>query len=157
MTNKPKTYAANDLRNSKAEAFLAAYSGEPVKIKHNRFPGGHFELSFVKPAPITSGTFVVTEGGERFKVGDKITFSDKHPRPTPAAEFREAFTPAPEPDLEIGLRILEKGNVIFTDGIKRVIFSPRHLLPSETFICGRPHEDGDFSYLCGSDYCRCCQ
>lgn len=48
MTDK-KTYAANDLRNSKAEAFLAAYSGEPVTIRHNRFPGGHFELSFVKP------------------------------------------------------------------------------------------------------------
>ncbi len=20
---------------------------------------------------------------------------------------------------------------------------------------GRPHHDGDFSYLCGSDYCKC--
>ena len=49
MTDKPKTYAANDLRNSKAEAFLSAYSGEPVTIRHNRFPGGHFELRFVKP------------------------------------------------------------------------------------------------------------
>lgn len=49
MTDNPKTYAANDLRNSKAEAFLAAYSGEPVTIRHNRFPGGHFDLRFVKP------------------------------------------------------------------------------------------------------------
>lgn len=46
MTDKPKTYAANDLRNSKAEAFLSAYSGEPVTIRHNRFPGGHFELTY---------------------------------------------------------------------------------------------------------------
>lgn len=76
MTDKPKTYQANELRNSKSEAFLSAYSVGPVKIRHNRFPGGHFELRFVRPAPITSGTFVVTEGGQRFKVGDKITFSE---------------------------------------------------------------------------------
>lgn len=25
------------------------------------------------------------------------------------------------------------------------------------FICSRPHEDQDFSYLCGQDWCRCCQ
>jgi len=23
------------------------------------------------------------------------------------------------------------------------------------FVCDRPHEDGDYSYLCGNEYCRC--
>lgn len=51
---------------------------------------------------------------------------------------------------------LQKGNVIFTGGSKYVVRTPRSLEPTEKFICNRPHEDGDFSYLCGSDYCRCC-
>ena len=27
------------------------------------------------------------------------------------------------------------------------------------FVCEKrcPHPDGDYSYLCGSDYCKCCQ
>lgn len=42
-----KTYTADELRTSKAEAFLAAYSGQAVRITNVRFPGGHFELRFV--------------------------------------------------------------------------------------------------------------
>ena len=45
-------YTADELRTSKAEAFLAAYSGHSVIITNVRFPGGHFELRFVKPEPI---------------------------------------------------------------------------------------------------------
>jgi hypothetical protein len=71
---------------------------------------------------------------------------------------REIVSPYPviEPALEIGLRMLEKGNVIFTGGSKHVVRTPRALLPAETFVCERPHQDEDFSYLCGYDYCRCC-
>lgn len=25
------------------------------------------------------------------------------------------------------------------------------------FVCEKPHQDGSYSYLCGSDWCRCCQ
>jgi hypothetical protein len=25
-----------------------------------------------------------------------------------------------------------------------------------SFVCDKPHDDGDFSYTCGSGYCRCC-
>tara|TARA_R110000803_G_scaffold169996_1_gene233064 strand:+ start:3322 stop:3513 length:192 start_codon:yes stop_codon:yes gene_type:complete len=25
------------------------------------------------------------------------------------------------------------------------------------FVCSSPHDEGDFSYFCGSDYCRCAQ
>lgn len=28
---------------------------------------------------------------------------------------------------------------------------------SYDFICERPHEDGDYSYLCPNEYCRCTQ
>jgi hypothetical protein len=26
----------------------------------------------------------------------------------------------------------------------------------QEFVCSRPHEDEDFSYMCGSGWCRCC-
>lgn len=26
-----------------------------------------------------------------------------------------------------------------------------------SFVCEKPHQDEDYSYLCGSEYCRCCQ
>lgn len=50
-----KTYTAEELRSNKTEAMALAYSGETVKITNVRFPGGHFELRFVKPDQIESG------------------------------------------------------------------------------------------------------
>lgn len=47
-----KTYTAEELRSNKTQAMALAYSGETVKITNVRFPGGHFELRFVKPEPI---------------------------------------------------------------------------------------------------------
>jgi len=44
-----KTYTAEELRSNKTRAMALAYSGETVKITNVRFPGGHFELRFVKP------------------------------------------------------------------------------------------------------------
>lgn len=55
----------------------------------------------------------------------------------------------------LGTIYLELGNVISVDGQKQVIREPRHLHTGEKFVCKTPHEDGDFSYCCGSDYCRC--
>lgn len=46
------------------------------------------------------------------------------------------------------------------DGRKVVIRGPQHAAQIAAQggwvkVCGAPHEDGDFSYLCGRDYCRC--
>lgn len=45
------------------------------------------------------------------------------------------------------------------DGRKRVlrISAMEGDLTGWTFVCERPHADEDFSYMCGSSYCRCCQ
>jgi hypothetical protein len=55
--------------------------------------------------------------------------------------------------------ILRKGNVIVSRGIKTVIKNPRPILSSEgeRFVCDEPHQDGDYSYLCGLSNCRCCE
>ncbi len=41
---------------------------------------------------------------------------------------------------------------------KRVIRKEQEVLEHYRYelIADRPHGDGDFSYLCGSHYCRCC-
>lgn len=43
-----KTFTAEELRSNKTKAMALAYSGETVKITNVRFPGGHFELRFIK-------------------------------------------------------------------------------------------------------------
>lgn len=57
-------------------------------------------------------------------------------------------------------RELKIGNVVYCEALggKRVI--PREgltLSMNEEFICEKPHEDGDFSYICGNKHCRCYQ
>jgi hypothetical protein len=42
-------------------------------------------------------------------------------------------------------------------GRKYVVREKREKSINEEFVCKRPHGDGDFSYVCGSDYCRCSQ
>lgn len=43
-----KTFTAEELRSNKTQAMAFAYSGWTVKITNVRFPGGHFELRFIK-------------------------------------------------------------------------------------------------------------
>ena len=54
---------------------------------------------------------------------------------------------------------LKKGNVVFNESMERkmVIVNDRELSANEKYICESPHDDGDFSYMCGSDYCKCTQ
>lgn len=56
-------------------------------------------------------------------------------------------------------RKLVRGNVIRdkVTGHKRVVLAPMNLKLYQEFICEQPHQDGDFSYLCQKDYCRCKQ
>lgn len=50
------------------------------------------------------------------------------------------------------------GNVILRqDGSKFVARRNRNLEPGESFVCECAHDDGDYSYVCGSDWCRCMQ
>ena len=60
-----------------------------------------------------------------------------------------------EPDMTV-----KKGNVIRSKvtGRKKMVWDDGVVSDADwEKVCDRPHEDGDFSYLCGSDYCRCCQ
>jgi len=54
---------------------------------------------------------------------------------------------------------LTRGNVVLNvqTGLKSVVRQDRGSSSSEQLVCDRPHGDGDFSYVCGSDWCRCCQ
>lgn len=54
---------------------------------------------------------------------------------------------------------VKRGNVVenIETGRKSVVRTDRVLLPSEKVVADRPHGDDDFSYVCGSDWCRCCQ
>jgi hypothetical protein len=58
-------------------------------------------------------------------------------------------------------RVPEVGEVWrLATGRKRVV-RQRHVDAGELgifleFVCSRPHEDEDFSYMCGFDWCRCC-
>lgn len=52
---------------------------------------------------------------------------------------------------------VERGNVVKdSTGQKRVIKVSLELDPSEWELVSKtPHEDGDFSYLCTNQFCRC--
>lgn len=54
---------------------------------------------------------------------------------------------------------LKKGNVVFNISLqkKMVMVRDRELAINENFVCEKPHDDEDFSYMCGSEYCRCTQ
>lgn len=52
--------------------------------------------------------------------------------------------------------IARRWNVVLdAHGTKRVIQFDHPLAPGESIVASRPHEDGDFSYLCPIDHCRC--
>jgi hypothetical protein len=54
---------------------------------------------------------------------------------------------------------VKRGNVVedIETGRKSVVRTDRVLLPSEKVVADSPHGDGDFSYCCGWDWCRCMQ
>ena len=54
---------------------------------------------------------------------------------------------------------VKKGNVVYNESMDRkyVARQDRELSDNEQIVCQRPHEDEDFSYMCGSDYCKCTQ
>ena len=55
-------------------------------------------------------------------------------------------------------KMLKPRNVVFNTAQNRkyIVREEREIKDDESFICEKPHQDGDFSYLCGSDYCKCC-
>jgi hypothetical protein len=59
--------------------------------------------------------------------------------------------------VEEGVEV-RKGQVVKTKfGRKYVASAPHKLVEGDTIVCDTPHADGDFSYICGSGYCRCLQ
>ena len=55
-------------------------------------------------------------------------------------------------------RLLVKGNVVRdASGIKYVTRKEQELPEGHQFVCDQPHDDEDFSYVCGIDFCRCMQ
>lgn len=55
----------------------------------------------------------------------------------------------------IGIGMVAKG----ADGRKYVIRTDAHAqlaqIEGHEFVCEKPHQDGDLSYLCGGQWCRC--
>lgn len=45
--------------------------------------------------------------------------------------------------------------VIDRDGTRMVLFPGQDAQPGDTFVCARPHDDGRYDYMCGSEWCRC--
>ena len=63
---------------------------------------------------------------------------------------------------EVEPRVYKEGNVVIWEpgGRKQAIYGANIARANEeqpTFVCAEPHEDGDLSYLCPSEYCRCSQ
>lgn len=64
------------------------------------------------------------------------------------------------PTTQDGSFSVERGNVVKdkSTGRKSVVRKPKYLLYSDfEFVCLEAHADGDFSYLCTNEYCRCYQ
>jgi len=57
------------------------------------------------------------------------------------------------------VEMLKRGNVVRNKetGQKRVLRRDEPAKDSEEKVCDIPHEDGDMSYLCGAEWCGCCQ
>jgi hypothetical protein len=54
--------------------------------------------------------------------------------------------------------IVRKGNVVRLENGRKYVAKNEHKLPDgASIVCDEPHQDGDFSYVCGFDYCRCMQ
>jgi hypothetical protein len=52
--------------------------------------------------------------------------------------------------------LAKPGQVVKTAEGRKYVVGKEHPLPSgATIVAESPHADGDFSYVCGSDYCRC--
>lgn len=54
--------------------------------------------------------------------------------------------------------MLKRHQVVQEESGRKYVVREPHLLPNGALIvCDLPHEDGDFSYTCNSEYCRCTQ
>lgn len=53
---------------------------------------------------------------------------------------------------------VQRGQVVHTAEGRNYVAGREHALPEGAkIIANRPHEDGDMSYTCGNDFCRCMQ
>lgn len=55
---------------------------------------------------------------------------------------------------------IKKGNVLIKDNRKTVVTSwnieqIKEKAEEYEKVCDRPHQDGDYSYVCDFEYCRC--
>ena len=83
-------------------------------------------------------------------------------------EFEDTLRDSEQPESQVVPQVetvelspAEVGSVIqnIESGKKFVVKEPIYGWnpKTERYICNKPHEDGDFSYLCGGNYCRCSQ
>jgi hypothetical protein len=69
-----------------------------------------------------------------------------------------AITGIEEDDLDVRVipETLSRGNVVrTTEGRKKVICKDCDNTEGLELVCENPHDDGDFSYLCFGQWCRC--
>ena len=52
---------------------------------------------------------------------------------------------------------VKQGNVVRRKDGRKYVAARDHEAKGVEIVCSSPHADGDFSYCCGSDWCRCMQ
>ena len=122
-----------------------------VRMLKNKQNGGVKTLQFQETSNIVKATKTMMHKVKEFE--DNLRDSEQvqvTPQVTLQAESkRYSLLPA------------ETGSVIqnIETGKKFVVKEPIYGWnpKTERFICNKPHEDGDFSYLCTNQYCRCMQ
>jgi hypothetical protein len=95
-------------------------------------------------------TLVARYTGTEFKDADIVVTDDDLKAASEAIIRRDESTSRQPP------RTARKNQVILrADNRKYVARDDRELTEGETVIADTPHEDGDYSYMCNSSYCRC--
>jgi len=74
----------------------------------------------------------------------------------PPGEFKKLYQQSSV--LEAPPRKLVQGNVVYNSASNMkytVTPDSRYISINEEFVCDKPHDDGDYSYMCGNEHCRC--
>ena len=114
-----------------------------VRMLKNEQNGGVTTLQFQETSNIVKATKFMDKEIKKFE------------------DSLRALQPAWVPYVEAALTPVACGSVLrnIETGKKFVVTEPTYGWnpKTERFICNQPHEDGDFSYLCTNQYCRCMQ
>lgn len=72
-----------------------------------------------------------------------------------AAKIASVTKPKPAPEINQVWTSKDRPTVKFVIRNEAQVMAICNSIAAFDFVCDKPHEDGDFSYLCGWQYCRC--